>query len=458
MGLYVKSLRSVYLPLDVVNKINDLELTKNQKRYTFKFIWSLIRDSNWSNDNIFSPVDRPFQYMEGNYTKHYYKWLKVLLDNQIVKRTPYSVNECFSYYINANMLDNLLPGLLCSPNFSNDLKEVTFYETINPKNQYQNWFEQDMSSLTLDKKEMENLFISRVNNVTEQTYKIKVVNELASGQYKLLSQDGKPEYKRLLSGEEINLRSKINDTSIIVTSKGVILDDLSHYFRRRMESITLYDFNTLNQLYLGHYNARRNPTNNRLDTNLTNLPSIYTDWICTKNNLIQIDLVNSQLCFLSKILQSTKGLKNIESFCELCYNGEIYTYIQNQLTLSTREEAKELMFTIIFSSNYTSKGKKEFNFLFPDVHKWITKYKKENGYKNLSITLQKMESNLFIDKIYVGLKKKGLFCLTKHDSLIIKSEDYNKIIKIINKQFSSFGLKGKLKVLKLDDVNYNLIN
>lgn len=206
------------------------------------------------------------------------------------------------------------------------------------------------------------------------------------------------------------------------------------------------------------YKATRNTTNNRLDTNLTNLPSVYTDWICNRNNLIQIDLANSQLCFLSKMLEDTPGLNGVDNFCSFSYNGEIYDYVQHQLGLETRDDAKLLLITILFSSNYNSKGKKEFKSLFPEIHGWLHAYKKENGYKNISITLQKMESKLFIDKIYVKLKKRGVFCLTKHDSLIIRSRDANKVLSTIKTQFKSFGLKGKLKVTKPDEVNYILLN
>jgi len=157
------------------------------------------------------------------------------------------------------------------------------------------------------------------------------------------------------------------------------------------------------------------------------------------------------------MLEDTPGLKDIDNFCNLSYSGEIYTYVQDQLGLATRDDAKALMITILFSSNYNPKGKKEFKSLFTEVHQWLNNYKKEYGYRNISITLQKMESKLFIDKIYVTLKKRGMFCLTKHDSLIIRSKDLDRVLKTIITQFKSIGMKGKLKVTKPDEVNYILI-
>ena len=69
-----------------------------------------------------------------------------------------------------------------------------------------------------------------------------------------------------------------------------------------------------------------------------------------------------------------------------------------------------------------------------------------------------MESKLFIDRIYVTLKKRGIFCLTKHDSLIIRSKDLDRVLKTIITKFKSIGMKGKLKVTKPNEVNYILLN
>jgi hypothetical protein len=456
MGIGQKNKRTVLLPKSIVEEMNKFDISPTQRSYAFKFIWLLIRDSQRKHDNIYSPVERTFQDLESNYTKYYYKWIKLLLKSKLVSRTSYSKDKCFKYFLNTNIITGN-PGLLCSPNLVDDLIEITIFEKEQPKDKYYDWFEKDMNSLTLDKKELEPLFKNRVSNVTVQTSKIKVVEELLAGRYKLYSPYGQPGSRRFFSHNEINLRSRLTNTSIIVSKKGVVLDDLSRFLERRRESIILYDKNALNQLFSQDYKATRNTTNDRLDTNLTNLPSVYTDWICKKNDLIQIDLANSQLCFLSKMLEDAPGLKGVDNFCSLSFSGEIYTYVQNQLGLETRDDAKLLMITILFSSNYNSKGKKEFKSLFPEVHEWLHAYKKEHGYKNISITLQKMESKLFIDKIYVTLKKRGLFCLTKHDSLIIRSKDLDRVLKTIITQFKSIGMKGKLKVTKPDEVNYILI-
>jgi hypothetical protein len=114
--------------------------------------------------------------------------------------------------------------------------------------------------------------------------------------------------------------------------------------------------------------------------------------------------------------------------------------------LETRDDAKLLLITILFSSNYNPRGKKEFNSLFPQVHAWIKKFKRENGYKNFSVTLQKMEADLFIDQIYVSLKKRGVFCLTKHDSLIIRHNDLGKIMRTLESVCKKSSFSGTFKI------------
>ncbi len=445
MGIGKKIKRTVLLPKSIVEEVNKFDISPTQRSYAFKFIWLLIRDSQRKHENIYSTMERTFQDLESNYTKYYYKWIKLLLKSKLVKRTSYSKNKCFKYFLNTNIIKGS-PGLLCSPNLEDDLIQITIFEKEHPKDKYYEWFENDMNSLTLDKKGLEPLFKHRVENVTVETSKIKVVEELLAGRYKLYSPYGQPGSRRFFSHDEINIRSKLTNTSIIVSKKGVILDDLSRFLERRRESIVLYDKNALNQLFSKDFKATRNTTNNRLDTNLTNLPSVYTDWICKKNDLIQIDLANSQLCFLSKMLEDTPELNGVDNFCNISYSGKIYDYVQHQLGLENRDDAKLLMITILFSSNYNSKGKKEFKSLFAEVHEWLHSYKKEHGYKNISITLQKMESKLFIDKIYVKLKKRGVFCLTKHDSLIIRHNDLGKIMRTLESVCKKSSFSGTFKI------------
>ena len=83
--------------------------------------------------------------------------------------------------------------------------------------------------------------------------------------------------------------------------------------------------------------------------------------------------------------------------------------------------------------------------IFPTVIEWIDNFKKQNGYSQFSISLQKIESKFFIDHLLFEIKKLKFFCLTKHDSLIIRKEDYYHIILIIKELSENHQLDGIFK-------------
>lgn len=127
----------------------------------------------------------------------------------------------------------------------------------------------------------------------------------------------------------------------------------------------------------------------------------------------------------------------------LSYNGNLYTYVQEKLNLKSLKESKLLMFSLLFSSEKnTTHKKKILKSLFPSVIEWVDRFKKENGYKKFSVELQKIESNLFIDVLLNKIKTKKLFCLTKHDSLIIRRNDYEPVMEIVTNTSNEIGFGG----------------
>ena len=104
------------------------------------------------------------------------------------------------------------------------------------------------------------------------------------------------------------------------------------------------------------------------------------------------------------------------------------------------------MFELFFSSHrYNPKRKAELRKYFPTVVGFIDEYKKEHGDNTFSIELQKQESVMFIDNIYQRIKTEGMFCLTKHDSVIVRRTDQMKAKQIIENYFQEIGFSGTLK-------------
>jgi len=189
----------------------------------------------------------------------------------------------------------------------------------------------------------------------------------------------------------------------------------------------------------------------RLHTNFTILKSFIR-----KNCLLidgmethEIDIPNSQVLFLAKLIQDsgTKWVKSeeFELFKTLTIDGTYYQYIMDSINTKDRGQAKEITYKVLFGRNGpTSKADKTFNSLFPTIHNFIKLYKKENGdYKILAHELQRAESNLIFNKIirHVMTLYPDIKIVTVHDSIIIPRQNKEEITAIFQtKLFEEFGL------------------
>lgn len=225
---------------------------------------------------------------------------------------------------------------------------------------------------------------------------------------------------------------------------------------------------------------KRNKTNLRLDTNITNLKKELRSFI--KGNYVNIDLKNSQpfllailidniingretLCHqLSKevfikhfgvkafknillIHQNQKNQKkvNFKKYYSSVANGNLYESIINASDNNIeRDEAKKMMYKILFSKNIEyrnrykfipfKKEKNMFKSIYPFVYE-VTEILKEKNHKLLSIFLQKFESYLFIDSIAKELVENGITPITIHDSVMVKVGDQDRTIEIMKSVF-----------------------
>lgn len=209
-------------------------------------------------------------------------------------------------------------------------------------------------------------------------------------------------------------------------------------------------------------------SNGRVDTNLTNLKSDLRQFISI-NNLVQIDISNSQPYFLGNLIQSK--LNNQEeinsSLCrefleykKMTENGTFYKefvkiYFNKTSKSISEKEAKNIMFKIFYSQNkHFIKEKNILKSVFPNVLKFIEDMKiiKHN---RVALDLQKMESEFCIKDVCINeLDKLNINYLTIHDSWLVNADDLEKVKKIIEDKFmEKFQNKPKLKI---DDINSGL--
>jgi len=228
----------------------------------------------------------------------------------------------------------------------------------------------------------------------------------------------------------------------------------------------------------------RNKTNNRLDTNLTNLKKELRKYII--GDYVNIDLKNSQPFFLSMLLKSIikqgnkqqgplcclfhysilvksfginslqaiskihhfkekSFLVNLRAFNKSVINGTLYNdFIKSYPKGISRDDVKIIMFKVLFSNNEIKdkykdfipweKDKEVFASVYPFIYESI-KILKSKGHAILPVFLQKVESYIFIDCIAKELVRAGIVPLTVHDSVIVKAEHKERTIEIIHKIF-----------------------
>jgi hypothetical protein len=400
--------------------------------------------------------------------------MNVLVDHKLIIRDFYVVGgKSYCYRINPNLVkkvflelaskklaainnisnasyinilasySNIQPLPLCSSVDEKNSKKGNKTGTLsNKKNKYQKWFESDFKKLKIDFNQLNSILEERLNKIDTDT---NVVYSLYPRlQYKVLGNGDKYYFNKYFTGENIlSLANKLN-YSVIQTKRGLYLDDLTNYKIKKVISIYSADKMSLERLKSRCLRANRNETNKRLDTNFTNLPSEYFKYICKQNNLVQLDLCNSQFCFLSLWLTQFLDSDDFKLFKYLSNVGELYDFVERNLGLDSRQSSKDLMFYIIFSPpNSIHPKSDELEKLFPNVLNFIESYKRKIGYKTFCINLQKMESEFFIDVVYSKIKNHKMLCFTKHDSIIIQSKNVDEVMKIITEEMKTIGLGGK---------------
>lgn len=456
----------VTLPIELRNDIQNLPLTKTQISHCYKFVGILYRDSIADHWDATIPTPKPQNFLTKVFDDKYYKWLNFLIENDIVIRygTPSNViHKSYDYVVNpkyisklTNYYESLLLvnqesqsiNVLCKENYCEPLCTVTYKDIIKNETHvdytYKKWFIDDMSTLEIQYDNLQDIALERINELSIDEFIVD--NEVLPPSIEVYYDNGLVLYRNTNQ-----VLSDLSNEELLIKDSGryKIVNPV-RFLSKKKATMKIYYSNSIERIKNNCLNAKRNLTNNRLDSNLTNMASILVDEICLQNHLIQIDLSNSQFVLLTNLIKNDLKSDDYKLFKELSVSGELYGFIAEKLSLKNKENGKSLMFEVMFSSRRNnSVFKQKIKELFPSVVDWIDNYKKVHGDNQFSIMLQKYESDLFIDKILKRIKKQKLFCITKHDSLIVKKEDYETIIAITENEFESIGLEYTLKITNL---------
>ena len=172
---------------------------------------------------------------------------------------------------------------------------------------------------------------------------------------------------------------------------------------------------------------KRDNFSRRLHTNITGMVTEYKSYknlLCC-GDYYTIDAKTSQPRLLW-IKMNEIGLqdKNLNYIFE---NGiDFYEYIMEYIpSLKDRDDAKELFASWVNGNGYLQDDKVAIRDIFPVVNTFIRNYK-TSSYKNICRLLQNTEANIFIDDILNNIPLE--FCLSVHDSIIVRKEDVDKAL------------------------------
>lgn len=431
-----KTRNYISLPKSLVERVQGLNLTKTYYSQAIKFIGILQRDSFREHGDLSSFTAKPNSFIIKTFGDRYIKWMNPLLESQIVLRSEYYSKEkhtCFSYGINP----------IC---YQGDVEvEVAYEDVVKQKissRLLSQKFAEDFQKLSIDYDLLRKVVEDKVSSLNIDAFKTN--SKIKEGVIRLQNSKGELFY----IGVENALENALKQGKTLIQDKSkYIIENPDLFIERKKIAVRTSYLQSILEIEKGVHRANRNSTNNRLDTNLTNMCSALVKEICRQNNLAQIDLSNSQFTILSHILSTKLETTDFKRFKELSVSGELYTHVADLLDLEDSKAGKNAMFEIMFSSwKNNSKSKTILKRNFPTVIAWIDKFKRVNGYKEFAIMLQRFESDLFIDKLLSNLHRKGLLVFTKHDSVICGIQDVETVKVEIENLFASLEMKYQIKV------------
>ena len=461
-------------------KLDEIEFrTKQSKNKAKKFICKLITDAFFKNKDLSKFIEIPSAYFRKTYNGRYREdFLIPLIKNGIVEQTnlfSFQGNDkfCKSYRLDQNWIYN--NDSFEGDNFVSEKdNENDNTISVNPNtsiikvnNNY------NTTSLSLPymlhrfqkaalKADFDSLYYNteKLNKVAEQEldYIDLVLNDEIDATY-IKGYDRIKNKKFEKRREAIIARVKRDGYNLIQDGDHFYIDDLDRYIDNKKNNIRFFNQTTINKLKKGIFNIGRNKTNNRLDSNFTVMSKNLLKVIKENNNLVEIDLCNSQFAILADWLKK-EGLADkyddVSIFCNNAEKGTLYKSIHTTLpymlhrSVETEKTVKKKMIQMAFSPAGGERPEfKECCYRYmPNVIDFIDGYKKEHKYKNFSIELQKRESNIFIDNLLYNIKANGFFCMTKHDSLIVRKSNLEEILQIMRSyfNFTEFGC-----TVKVDD-------
>ena len=437
----------ITLPKELRDDIRALELGKTNQSHAFKFVHLVLRDSYYSHYNYISYSSKSQKFITKVFDKKYNSWLRPLKEAKIIicdDLCSKEKNKSYYYAVNSRYFTNEL-DCNTKPNVVYEVYKDVIKNIDSDYDTTKMYIENDLSQLNINYEKFETLSFKVTQDITISDFKIN--EQIDKNIFELFTRDGEKMNSYYTSKSKAIEKAKELGKIIINSNQKFYMMEEAEFLNSKKYSTFNFYMDCINKMREKKYRFGINSTNNRLDHNLTNMPTILVDEICKDNNLLSLDLSNSQFTLLCLVLKDELKTDDFKAFKELAVSGQLYESMKEKLGLKSRDEAKTTMFELLFSSHkIKSEGKTKLKELFPSLINWIDNFKAINGYESFSIMLQKKESDIFIIKLWNSIKEKGLFCIPRHDSLLYKMEDQNQIESYVTEYFIEIGLDCHLKL------------
>ena len=261
-------------------------------------------------------------------------------------------------------------------------------------------------------------------------------------------------YRKHIDIDDIGAIEHTNNMLANELSLATNIDDENKAYKRyssRISSITAIKNGRLNKTL----RFDRNTTNKRLDTNLTNMASDLRPFLIGYKSMAYLDLSNSQPVLFNKILQtyrknaSGKVLAELDRYLEVTTSGKWYEELirvfdvkygpnENLTFDEARNVCKKVWMLLAYSNNNEQRNlKKVFALEYPFVSSVMKSIKKSN-YNQFAISLQLIESKVFIDIICKQLVNEGIIPYTMHDGLLVPKESMERTKEVMLENLKDF--------------------
>jgi len=452
MGVKYTKFRSFLLPKEVVEVLfltaHHIPLQDNKESEIIvglSIINEILSKSNQNrnldDDYGFHCIPMDSRFLKPKYGNDYNNYITWLVIYNVIWKDFYFYNRTTHYYLQLNETYISKINSLCR---ENDIPVESIGEIIDT------YCLRDNIEISLENHAIKGISVNQKNRIFNSWYRIKV--PITKTNKKFLTKDyevdstyinNAPKHIKKM-GSHYRKGLKIQYEEAIEHSENLYLKELSEA-KNSKEEVSAFKryssrISSINAIHNGSLNKtlrfKRNDTNKRLDTNLTNMASDLRPFIVGYENMSYLDLSNSQPVLFNILLQSYRKnaserlLQEIDKYFSITTSGKWYEWLQGLYGLS-RNECKEIWMKIAYSENSHNKEvKKVFQKQFPLIYSIIAEIKKEN-YATFAIELQKIESKIFIDEICRELVNHDILPYTMHDGLLVPSEQEEKTLRIM---------------------------